>query len=148
MALELLLFVLSIIMFGAQFFAWRWSVGVERRLEGRFGYELAALLSWILGWSLLARLFATIATALLGMDVNMDATILLAFVSQVFGAVIFGGAAYKIWRISKDDANLDPPAVEGTERLEGVGVQVDDVSGHSAVAVDDLHADAALSGTH
>jgi hypothetical protein len=150
MGLEELLLGLTVLLFVAQVLAWRWSRHVERRLLGQHGYELARTITWIIGWSLVARLVGTASIAILGVDRNnMDSALFLALMAQIGGAIIFVGAALRIRRFSRDDdSDLDSTDPEGAQGLEGVGVQVDDVGPRPAVAVDDTNANAALSGTH
>ena len=149
MGLEELLLLLTAVLFVAQVLAWRWARHVERRLVGLHGYELARTITWIIGWSLVARVVGTASIAILGVDRNnMDSALFLALVAQIAGALIFVGAALRVRRFSRDDSDLDPPCSDRGEGLERVSVEVDQVGVGSAVAVDDRDGNTALSGTH
>lgn len=150
MGLEELLLCLTALLFVAQVLAWRWSRRVERRLLGLHGYELARTITWIIGWSLVARVVSIASVAVLGVDRdNMDSALLLALMAQIGGALIFIGAALRIRRFSRDDSDVpDPTDAEWSEGLEGVGVEVDQVGVGTAVAVDDKDADAVVPGAH
>ena len=72
----------------------------------------------------------------------------MTLVTQIGMGILYVWVAYEVWRLRKDDSDLDPPSAEGGKPLESVGVEVDDVRVRAAVAVDDPNLNAALLGTH
>jgi hypothetical protein len=141
---EAFLIGLSIAMFGAQLLAWRWAIGVERGLIGQDGFELAHLLTWIIGWSTVARVAGLAAVITIGMDhQKVDEAQTSALIAQIIGALIFFGAAFKIRRISRDrEADLDAAEAGVRDRIERIGVEIDQVGVRPTVTVDDSDPDA------
>lgn len=149
MGLELALIGLNTLFFVAQVAAWRWARGLQRNLKGGVGYELARLIALIIGWTVVGRAAGIFIIGLVGLDpAAIDQALALTLVTQIGMGILYVWVAYEVWRLRKDDSDLDPPATEGGQLLEGVGVEVDDVRVGTAVAVDDSNANAALSGTH
>ena len=114
---------------------------IARQLRGREGGELARLL-------MIGTLFVAIAQALrfvhavlLDNDIagTVGIRIRLFFIEQailVVCAIALGVWARRLWQ---NDRNGDSPPRERSEIVKSVGVQVDQVSPASAIAVDDRH---------
>src|SRR6478735_592619 len=100
MGLEQAIFWLSVVMFVATVYAWLWARRVQSRLRGSHGYDLARLLAWVIGASLIARIVGTVAVVVLDRE-NIDTALQLSFIAQLFGAAIFVGAAIEVRRISR-----------------------------------------------
>jgi len=95
MGIEGFLFALSVLSFLIQIVAWRWAVAIQRSLAGGLGHELARIIAWIMGWSIVARLAGLLAVMLFDRS-HTDAAFIAAAVAQLFGVVIFIWAAWKI----------------------------------------------------
>jgi hypothetical protein len=136
MGLEDVVLGLSVILFVAQAFAWRWARGIQRDLNGEIGSQLAGVIAGILGWTLLARIASLAGLYLFDQTRNTNAALSGAIIGQVVGGAVFLWAAFRI-RLLRDQTPVDgaseavveqdaqPPAEVPAPTVD-VGAAVDD----------------------
>jgi hypothetical protein len=96
MGLEDVVLGLSVVLFVAQWYAWRWARGIQRDLEGQIGAQLAGVIAGILGWTLASRILGLAGLYVFDQTGNVGPALAASIVGQVVGGAVFLWAAFRI----------------------------------------------------